>query len=165
MSYSEISSLTPYCCKMLKFFNIFFLFLSLTLSCAMPFFSTTFLSFSFSFSFSFSDHHTLSISVSNSLRDDVGGATPWIEALRWQTPQAPPPHFENPQQNANKDDIVLKPKQHERFGVRFRNRLGFSLGFGFEIGLSTAQMVMVVRPLISPARWCEGEEAIEGREV
>ena len=55
LSYNGISSLTPYYSKMLKFFNIFlFLFLSLTLSCAVPFFSTTFLSLSLSLSDSWS---------------------------------------------------------------------------------------------------------------
>ena len=41
LSYSGILSLTSYCSKMLEFFNIFFLFPSLTLSCVVPFFSSS----------------------------------------------------------------------------------------------------------------------------
>ena len=53
----------------------------------------------------------------------------------------------------------------DSLGFGFRIGLGFSLGFGFGIGLSKAHTVMVVRLLISLARWCEGEVVVEGREV
>ena len=47
--------------------------------------------------------------------------------------------------------------------MSFRDRNGMDgLGFDFEIDLSTAQTVMVVRLLISPARWREGEVVVEG---
>ena len=36
------------------------------------------------------------------------------------------------------------------------------LGFNFGIGLLTIQMVMVVRLLISSARWHEGKVVVEG---
>ena len=73
-SYSGISSLTPYCSKMLEFFNIFFLFLSLTLSCVMPFFSTAFLSLFFSFSMPLRFSLTLDLHFNNDgWRDDEDG--------------------------------------------------------------------------------------------
>ena len=53
----------------------------------------------------------------------------------------------------------------DSLGFDFRIGLWFSLGFGFGIGLSKAHTVMVVRLLISLAKWCEGEVVVEGREV
>ena len=70
-------SLTPYCRKMIEFFNIFFFFfsLSLTHSCAMPFFSIAFLSISLSPSLCLYVSLTLDLHFNNGeQRDDKDGA-------------------------------------------------------------------------------------------
>ena len=46
-----------------------------------------------------------------------------IKALRQQMLQAPPLHLKNARWNTDEDNVVPIPKQHERFGVWFQNRM------------------------------------------
>ena len=146
-------------------FFIFFLFLSLTHFCVVPFFSTAFLSLSLSPSqttirscFHLLDYHlhlhhkpqipflrftllpllhhyhhhhhnqhlrltvTLNLSLKLSMRWCQRSNTANRNSLKTDTASSTSA-FRKSLRNANKDDVISRPKQHKRFGVRFRNQI------------------------------------------
>ena len=145
--------------------------------------------FPLSFSFSFTDHHTLSLSPSRlPPLPQTTNSFPRVYSPSSSPPPQPTPlsYSYSPSQSQTLYEMISEEQHHksklsndrchkphlciskildetQTRTMSFRDRNGMDgLGFDFGISLLMLQTIMVVRLLISPARWCEGEVVVEG---